>query len=93
MIASVYQSYPLLQAAWQSRNIAWGNHLSASGAFDTKLKGSSENGPTGFYQTYRQSIGMIQPTWWGGKSSAAIGLAEGIFSHGFWSGTRMTGVS
>ena len=34
--------------------LAFGDNLATRGAFDLKLKGASESGPLGFYQTYRQ---------------------------------------
>lgn len=58
---SILASYPLLRAAEQERMIAEGNQYSAWGEFDLKLKAESLNGPTGFYQTYRQSAGIEQP--------------------------------
>jgi len=67
VIASVHQSYPMVQAAFQERHIANGNHLSAWGAFDTKLKAASENGPLGFYETYRNSAGFTTPIYGGGE--------------------------
>ncbi|MEZ6066569.1 MAG: TolC family protein [Planctomycetaceae bacterium] len=79
VIAAVYRSYPLLQGAYYSRNIAVGEQIAASGAFDLKLKGASENGPTGFYQTYRQSIGMAQPLQSGGEAFAGYRIGRGDF--------------
>lgn len=79
VITSVYRSYPLLESALFARNITLGQQVSATGAFDTKLKGSSENGPTGFYQTYRQSIGLIQPTYWGGEVFGGYRIGRGDF--------------
>jgi outer membrane protein TolC len=79
VIGSVYQSYPLLQGALLNRNIALGQQVGASGAFDTKIKGASENGPQGFYQTYRQSLGVIQPTYWGGELFAGYRVGRGDF--------------
>lgn len=79
VVSSVYQSYPLLESALFSRNIAIGQQVGASGAFDTKLKGASENGPQGFYQTYRQSIGVVQPTYWGGEVFAGYRIGRGDF--------------
>lgn len=67
VIESVHQSYPLVQAAFQERQIADGNQLSAWGAFDTKLKAASENGPLGFYETYRNSAGFTTPIYGGGE--------------------------
>lgn len=79
VVDSVYQSYPLLISALFSRNIALGQQISASGAFDTRLLGASENGPTGFYQTYRQSLGVVQPTMWGGQLFAGYRVGRGDF--------------
>ena len=79
VISSVYQSYPLLIAAIQNRNRAFGQQVGASGAFDTKLKGSSENGALGFYETYRQSIGLIQPTYWGGEVFGGYRIGRGDY--------------
>lgn len=79
VIDSVYERYPLLQAALYFRNIAQGEQLAAAGEFDLKFKGASENGPLGFYQTYRQSIGMIQPLYGGGEVFAGYRIGRGDF--------------
>ena len=79
VLASVYSSYPLLQAALYNRNIALGQQIGASGAFDTKLKGASENGPQGFYENYRQSLGIVQPTYCGGEVFAGYRIGRGDF--------------
>lgn len=79
VISSVYQSYPELEGALYSRNIASGEQLAASGAFDLKLKAASENGPTGFYRSYRQSIGLIQPLYSGGEFFAGYRIGRGTF--------------
>lgn len=88
VIASVYQSYPLLLAALQNRNRAFGQQVGASGAFDTKLKGASENGALGFYQTYRQSIGLVQPTYWGGEVFGGYRIGRGDYQP--WYQERQT---
>ncbi len=66
VILSVRRYYPLVQAAYQERRVADGNQLAAWGEFDTKVKAVSENGPLGFYETYRNSTGIIQPRYDGG---------------------------
>jgi len=80
VIDSVYRTYPMLQATLLNRNIALGQQTEALGAFDTKLKGASENGPVGFYETYRQSVGVVKPTYWGGEvfggGSGGAGASE-----------------
>lgn len=79
VIGSVYRSYPLLQSALLSRNVALGQQVGASGAFDTKIKGASENGPLGFYESYRQSLGLVQPTFWGGEVFGGYRVGRGDF--------------
>ena len=83
VVSSVYRSYPMLEAALLNRNIALGQQVGARGAFDLKLKGASENGPQGFYQTYRQSIGVVQPTYGGGEVFAGYRIGRGEFQPWF----------
>jgi hypothetical protein len=79
VIASVHRSYPLVFAAYQERNIADGNQLAAWGQFDTKLKAASENGPLGFYQTYRNLAGFETPLYQGGEAFAGYRSGRGSF--------------
>ncbi|QDT95936.1 TolC family protein [Gimesia aquarii] len=79
VIDSVYQSYPLLEAAFYSRDVASGERLATLGAFDRKVKAGSENGPMGFYKTYRQNIGFIQPLYQGGEAFAGYRIGRGSF--------------
>lgn len=79
VVDSVYRSYPLLQSALLTRNVAFGQTLGASGAFDTKVKGASENGVMGFYENYRQALGIVQPTYWGGEVFAGYRVGNGDF--------------
>jgi outer membrane protein TolC len=79
VIASVHRSYPLLEAALASRTIAFGDHLAAHGAYDLKLKGASENGPLGFYETYRHSVGFERATYGGGSVFGGYRIGRGEF--------------
>lgn len=79
VISSVYGSYPLLEAAFYSRNIVAGQQLSAQGEFDLRVHGASENEVLGFYQNYRQSLGVIQPTYMGGEVFAGYRVGNGLF--------------
>ena len=88
VISSVYASYPKLQAAVFQRNVAMGEQVMMQGAFDTKLKASSENGPAGFYQTYRQSVGVVQPVFSGGEVFAGYRVGRGDFEP--WYQERQT---
>ena len=79
VVSSVHESYPLVFAAFQERNIADGDHVSAWGSFDTKLKATSENGPLGFYKTYRNSAGLTKPIYSGGEFFAGYRIGDGTF--------------
>jgi len=79
VIQSVYTSYPYLHAAFFERDVAEGYQLAAAGNFDTKLKAASENGPTGYYQTYRQMLGVSQPTYGGGEVFAGYRIGRGDY--------------
>eukprot|EP00913_Durusdinium_trenchii_P028449 g26677.t1 len=79
VIGSIRESYPLLESAFLSRNVAAGEQLSASGFFDLKLKAASESGPLGFYQTYRHGIGVDQPLYGGGNVFAGYRVGRGDF--------------
>ena len=69
----------MVQAAALQFEIARGQIVYAEGAFDTKLKGASENGPLGFYETYRHSVGAIQPLAFGGEIFGGYRVGRGVF--------------
>lgn len=79
VVGSIRETYPLLESAFLARNIAAGEQLSASGNFDLKLKGASESGALGFYQTYRHAIGVEQPLYSGGSAFAGYRIGRGDF--------------
>ncbi len=84
----MYASYPYLHAALYERDVAQGYQLAAAGSFDTKLKAASENGPTGYYQTYRQMIGLVQPTYNGGEIFGGYRIGRGDYQP--WYQERQT---
>ena len=88
VIGSVYLSYPLLEAAFYARDMVAGQQLSAQGEFDLKFKGASENEVLGFYQNYRQSLGIVQPTYNGGEFFAGYRVGNGLFEP--WYKERQT---
>jgi len=88
VVSSVYANFPLLEAARFQRNVANGEILSAEGNFDTKLKGSTENGPVGFYQTYRQTLGVSQPLYGGAEVFGGYRVGRGSFQP--WYQERQT---
>jgi len=88
VLESVVASYPLLEVAIQSRNIADGELLSAQGEFDLKLKGGGTSGPLGFYQTNRFGAGASQPLFSGGEIFGGYKIGRGNFQP--WFGERET---
>lgn len=88
VIESVHQTYPLVEAAYLENQRTEGNTIAAQGAFDTKLKAASENGPTGFYQTYRQKAAVVQPLYSGGELYGGYRIGRGDFEP--WYQERQT---
>jgi len=83
VIDSVHLTYPLLTAAQLQNSVAAGNQLSTWGEFDTKFKALSENGPLGFYETYRQAVGVVQPIYSGGEFFSGYRVGRGNFQPWF----------
>jgi len=88
VLISLDQFYPLLVAVSQERGVAAGELLAAEGSFDTRLKGATISQPLGFYKNYRNSLGLEQPTWNGGKVTAGYRIGDGDFPP--WYGERET---
>ncbi len=88
VILSVSQSYPLLRAAMLEYDVAEGKQLAAEGAFDLALKTANASTPMGFYQTYRNSVKLEQPTFYGGAVFGEYRIGRGDFEP--WYGNRQT---
>jgi outer membrane protein TolC len=88
VVASIYRSYPLLEIAIYGRSVASGEQLAAEGAWDLKLKGSSDTGALGFYQTARNSLGVEQNLYGGGQVFGGYKIGRGNFEP--WYGGRET---
>ena len=88
VISSVLSTFPMVRVAALQFNVAQGKITSAEGAFDTKLKGSTENGPLGFYETYRHSVGAVQPLAYGGEVFGGYRVGRGVFQP--WYQERQT---
>ena len=88
VISSVLNTFPMIRAAALQFEVAQGQIQSANGAFDTKLKGATENGPLGFYETYRHSIGAVQPLANGGEVFGGYRVGRGVFQP--WYKERQT---
>ncbi|WP_145079000.1 TolC family protein [Aureliella helgolandensis] len=88
VVDSIHSTFPLLEAAYQENRIAAGNQIAAWGAFDVKLKASSESGALGFYETYRNSAGFSQPMYQGGEVFGGYRVGRGDFQP--WYQERQT---
>ena len=88
VLTSVTNTFPLVHAAALQFEVAQGQLQSAEGAFDLKLKAASENGPVGFYETYRQSAGAVQPLMFGGEVFGGYRIGRGEFQP--WYQERQT---
>lgn len=79
VIASTYRAFPLLEIARLQAGVAAGQQTSALGAYDVKLEYYSLNQPVGFYETFRNGIGVARQLWWGGYASAGYRIGRGSF--------------
>lgn len=79
VVASTYRAFPLLEIARLQAGVAGGQQLSAMGAYDLKLEYYSLNQPVGFYETYRNGIGVARQLWWGGYASAGYKIGRGKY--------------
>lgn len=76
---SLFSTFPLIAAANASRDIAAGEAIASHGPYDLKLKATSEAGPLGFYQTYRQQAGVEQDLFNGSTLFAGYRLGRGNY--------------
>ena len=79
VVASTYRAFPLLEIARLQAGVAGGQQLSAMGAYDLKLEYYSLSQPVGFYETYRNGIGVARQLWWGGYASAGYKIGRGSY--------------
>lgn len=79
VLDSVWVNFPLVRAAYASRQVAAGEALAAMGAFDHKVKADSRSEPLGFYENYRQSLGVERATMWGGRVFGGYRIGRGDF--------------
>ena len=88
VMASLYRSYPDVERSRQQRAVAGGESMSAYGAYDTKFQAFSLSEPTGFYENYRNGLGVARQNWWGGYISAGYRIGRGSFQP--WYKERQT---
>jgi hypothetical protein len=83
VIASTFRAFPLIEIARLQAGIARGEIQSAWGAYDTKIEYYSLNQPVGFYETYRNGIGVARQTWFGGYVGTGYRNGRGNFESWF----------
>lgn len=79
VIASVYRAYPTIEAVRLQRQVAAGDLQTSWGEFDTKILAETMSEPTGFYENYRNGIGVARNTWWGGYLATGYRIGRGDF--------------
>jgi hypothetical protein len=79
IIDSIRLHFPAIREAIAGRVVASGEVLSATGAFDRKLDGYSENQPLDFYKNYRHSLDIKRDTFWGGQTFAGYRVGRGEY--------------
>lgn len=88
VLDSVKTSYPEIEIAIGEIESAEGKVLASWGSFDQILTAHSISQPLGFYQTYRNGIGLSQPLYGGGEVYSTYRIGDGNFEP--WYGERET---
>lgn len=88
LLCSVVLCYPEIDAAMAEIEAAEGKIISASGRFDTVLKGNSISQPLSFYKNYRNGIGIAKPLLNGGEVYSNYRIGRGDIEP--WYGERVT---
>ena len=88
VFASVVQFYPEIEAALGQMAEAQGKALASQGNFDSVFAAHSISQPLGFYQTYRNGLGVTQPLFSGGEVYGTWRIGDGNFEP--WFGERET---
>ena len=88
VLDSVATCYPEIEVAMAEIDTANGKVLAARGAFDDVLSANSISQPLGFYQTYRNNIGLTHPLQSGGEVYGTYRIGDGNFEP--WFGERET---
>lgn len=88
VLASVHQTFPLLQAAMAEREILGGKAVGAWGEFDRTVEMHGIATPQGYYKNYRSGVGLQQPLWSGGFVFGGYRNGSGYFPD--WYKNRLT---
>ena len=88
VIESVRNCYPEIEIAIGEIESANGKILASWGEFDQVLSAHSISQPLGFYQTYRNGVGLNRPLYSGGEVYGTYRIGDGNFEP--WYGERET---
>lgn len=88
VLESVARSYPEIEIAIGEIETANGKVLASWGEFDTVASAHSISQPLGFYQTYRNGVGLARPLYEGGEVYSTYRIGDGNFEP--WYGERET---
>ena len=88
VIDSVRNCYPEIEIAIGEIESANGKILASWGEFDQVFTGHSISQPLGFYQTYRNGVGLSRPLYNGGEVYGTYRIGDGNFEP--WYGERET---
>lgn len=79
VVRSVVEFFPIIQLATAGRQIAYGQVLEASGAFDHKLDVTADSQPLDFYENHRSGVSVKRDTTWGGQTFAGYRVGRGVY--------------
>jgi outer membrane protein TolC len=88
VLTSVTQCYPEIDMAIGELETANGKVLASWGEFDQVFTAHSISQPLGFYQTYRNGVGLARPLFNGGEVYGTYRIGDGNFEP--WYGERET---
>jgi outer membrane protein TolC len=88
VLSSVRQCYPEIDVAIGELETANGKVLASYGEFDQVFSAHSISQPLGFYQTYRNGVGLSRPLYQGGEVYGTYRIGDGNFEP--WYGERET---
>lgn len=88
VLSSVRQCYPEIDIAIGELEAANGKVLASWGEFDQVFSAHTISQPLGFYQTYRNGVGLSRPLYQGGEVYGTYRIGDGNFEP--WYGERET---
>ncbi len=88
VLTSVQDCFPEIEAAIGEIETASGKVLASWGQFDRVVSAHSISQPLGFYQTFRNGMGLSRPLFGGGEVYGTYRIGDGNFEP--WYGERET---